>query len=384
MLQYQVVSFTTNYIYYERDVQIDKNKAFIELDELLKREKSKLDEIPPAVYHTIASSMDVFRTLKYKLSNFYSMQISTNASMKMYELLSTFNLIYKDNFNVFCNAELPGSFITTINHYIKTKTQYNYDWLACSYLGEDGTTLGDYYGLYEKNLDHWIMDKYMNGDISKLTNVTKIAYRVKRKFPNGVDLYTSDIGVDVSTNYNDQEEKMLMLNSMQILCGILCLAKGGSMITKQFTFFTPFNRSLIQLLTTIFEEVHITKPETSRPINSEIYIVCLRFKGINVGLQRRLLNTAKNNFHKERTLVKLDENINDLLYYIADNIYNRQIIALRFAYRMYEKHNSEVGHLFNHFKATNNRIQSDWIYRTKIRKINKKDYIPMNSIEKNI
>jgi 23S rRNA U2552 (ribose-2'-O)-methylase RlmE/FtsJ len=383
MLQYQVMPYCTNYINYNRIVQEDKNAAFIELDAFLKEEKSKLDEIPIKTYYTISKSIDTFRTLKNKLTRVYNMQVSTNASMKMWELLSTFNLIYKDKFKIFCNAELPGSFITTINHFIRTRTKFNYNWLASSYFSTNGT-LGDYYGLYEHNPTHWIMDKTMNGDISKLHNIIKIAYRVKSKFLDGVDLYTSDIGVDVSNGYNDQEEKMLLLNYMQILCGILCLARGGNMVTKQFTFFTPFSRSLIQLLTVLFEEVHITKPETSRPINSEIYIVCLRYKGISVTLQKKLMKIAKTDIVKNTIVMNINDNINSLLYYIADNIYNRQIIALRFAYKLYKKHNNEVDHLVELFKNANDKIQNEWVFKNYMSKIQNWHKLPMASTLKNI
>lgn len=50
--------------------------------------------------------------------------------------------------------------------------------------------------------------------------------------------------------------------------------KGGNFICKLFDIFTPFSVGLIYLLRTCFQEISIHKPNTSRPANSERYVIC--------------------------------------------------------------------------------------------------------------
>lgn len=49
-----------------------------------------------------------------------------------------------------------------------------------------------------------------------------------------------------------------------------------------FTFFEQCTVSLLYLLNCCFEETHVFKPSTSKSGNSEVYVICLRFKGLEV------------------------------------------------------------------------------------------------------
>jgi len=62
------------------------------------------------------------------------------------------------------------------------------------------------------------------------------------------------------------------------------------LVTKQFTFVTPFSRSLIAIVASLFDECYITKPKTSRPTNSEVYLVAKGFNGISGDLAKALLD----------------------------------------------------------------------------------------------
>jgi hypothetical protein len=118
------------------------------------------------------------------------------------------------------------------------------------------------------------------GDLTKIDDIKAIAKKVN--IAGGVDLYTSDAGIDVEGDYAGQEKKTLSLNYGQILSGLSVLNIGGCMITKQYTYMSKFNQTLINYLSTIFKSFYICKPLTSRPANSEIYLVGCGFKGINI------------------------------------------------------------------------------------------------------
>lgn len=93
----------------------------------------------------------------------------------------------------------------------------------------------------------------------------------------GVQLYTADGGfcVDGNENYQEVEVKRLVLN--QFLCMLCVLAKGGHFVCKIFDVFTPFTVGLLYILYRHFEYFSIIKPVTSRPANSERYVVCKNF-----------------------------------------------------------------------------------------------------------
>ena len=50
--------------------------------------------------------------------------------------------------------------------------------------------------------------------------------------------------------------------------------EGGDFVTKLFNLFTPFSAGLVYLMYRWFEEVCIFKQNSSRPGNSERYLIC--------------------------------------------------------------------------------------------------------------
>jgi hypothetical protein len=227
--------------------------------------KSKLDEIPENVFFTITSSLDMYAKLRTLVQKTYNMEHATNAALKMYEMINQLELLMIGNtclpvVNLFCNAELPGAFIIAINHFMRTKcVSSDFDWIASSYLPEaamqagDSTILEDKYKIYEKNRLHWLMGPAPNampegeppisGDVTDPLVINALGNATHQRFAlnDGATLYTSDVGIDIaSEDLNRQEELTAFINFGQILSGLLALAQGGTLITKQYTFFTPF------------------------------------------------------------------------------------------------------------------------------------------------
>jgi hypothetical protein len=204
---------------------------------------------------------------------------------------------------------LPGAFIIAINHFMRTKCiSSEFDWIASSYLPEAGalagntTILEDKYKIYEKNRLHWLMgpppnalpegETPVSGDVTDPAVIKSLGYATHRRFAinDGANLYTSDVGIDIpKEDLNRQEELTSFVNFGQIIAGLLSLAVGGNMVTKQYTFITPFSRSLIAIVASLFDETYITKPKTSRPTNSEVYLVGKGFRGISPELSEALL-----------------------------------------------------------------------------------------------
>ena len=136
----------------------------------------------------------------------------------------------------------------------------------------------------------------VTGDVTDPAVINTLGNAAHQRFAelDGANLYTSDVGLEISKqDLNRQEELTAFVNMGQILTGLLALAIGGHFVTKQFTFVTPFSRSLIAIVASLFDETYITKPKTSRPTNSEVYLVGKGFKGISPELAKALLDRCE-------------------------------------------------------------------------------------------
>jgi hypothetical protein len=250
------------------------------LESELKRTKSKLDRLYlNKNAGKIMRLFDPFAREKYIISKKINAPYVTNAWLKCYELLHRFQLIpSQGKFVYFDNAAFPGSFILATNHYVKTLTKCDMQWYASSLIS--GNALNDSYDLYKNYPNNWLMHDQNNGDLSNWSNILDFCKQISNGTDERrVDLYTCDLGMDVSKNYNEQESIHSHLNICQIACGIKVLKIGGSMIVKHYTLFKGFTQYYIDLLTLLFDNVYITKPITSRRTNSETYIVCINFNG---------------------------------------------------------------------------------------------------------
>ncbi len=196
----------------------------------------------------------------------------SGAWLKAYEMFSEFDIFDKKHIRYFDNAAFPGSFILAAHHYVTTMTDAKFEWFASSLMDDDA--LQDKYGLYQNYNTRWMMDKKNNGDVTSLSNQKAIC----EKMGNSIDVYTSDLGFDVSSDYNEQEALHAHANLGQIITGLLVLKKGGHMITKQYSAYSPFTISIIGVLNKLFDQVYISKPLFSKMGNSESYLVCKNYK----------------------------------------------------------------------------------------------------------
>ncbi|KAK1130818.1 hypothetical protein K0M31_018927 [Melipona bicolor] len=92
----------------------------------------------------------------------------------------------------------------------------------------------------------------------------------------GVHFMMSDGGFSVEGQENIQEILSKQLYLCQCLVALMIVREKGHFVTKLFDLFTPFSASLVYLMYRCFEEVCIFKPNSSRPANSERYLICKR------------------------------------------------------------------------------------------------------------
>ncbi|KAJ3204865.1 FtsJ methyltransferase domain-containing protein 2 [Dinochytrium kinnereticum] len=120
-----------------------------------------------------------------------------------------------------------------------------------------------------------IYGKDGSGDITKVENLKDFQDVILKGTDGvGVNVFMADGGFSCKGDELHQEFHTKKILTGQILSMFMCLQKGGDFILKTFTLFNPYTISLIHLLRTHFQAITIIKPSTSRPANSERYILC--------------------------------------------------------------------------------------------------------------
>jgi 23S rRNA U2552 (ribose-2'-O)-methylase RlmE/FtsJ len=201
----------------------------------------------------------------------------SRAFFKLLEILNTYSFVFPSVMSSFHLAEGPGGFIEAIQYSRKNNQDTYY-----------GMTLLDKH----KDVPLWnkcersIMKGSSNiiiesGDgTGNLYHVENLIY-VREHYENSIDFITADGGFDYSNDFNNQEESSLHLIFSEICFAIMMQKKGGHFVLKVFDTFSSSTLELLYLLTYLYEEVNISKPLTSRPANSEKYVICTKFKTVH-------------------------------------------------------------------------------------------------------
>ena len=177
------------------------------------------------------------------------------------------------NIKTFHLAEGPGGFIEATSYMRKNPNDIYYgmtlinDDPGCPGWKKSNTFL-------ENNTNVKIINgEDGTGDILKIENYKYC----KDQFMNSMDIITADGGIDVSNDFNKQEKLVSKLLVAEIIYAVTMQKKGGHFILKIFDIFSKLTVDMLYLLSSLYSEVYITKPYTSRLANSEKYIVCKNF-----------------------------------------------------------------------------------------------------------
>lgn len=201
----------------------------------------------------------------------------SRAFFKLLEILNSYPFLFPKVIQSFHLAEGPGGFIEAIQFCRKNSKDTYY-----------GMTLID----NKKDIPLWnkcersLMKMNQNiiiesGDgTGNLYHLANLLY-VKQHYEHSMDFITADGGFDYSVDFNNQEESSLHLIFSEICFAIMMQKKGGHFVLKVFDTFSSSTIELIYLLTYLYEDVILTKPMTSRPANSEKYVICSKFKMVS-------------------------------------------------------------------------------------------------------
>lgn len=245
-----------------------------------------------------------------KLTNDYELILHTmkkenkqpisRAYYKIFEIISEFHEYFVDTMisKTAHIAEGPGGFIEAIvdmfpnksfmKHGITLKSsnnnkipswkfskQYMFKNNIRLHFGKDGT--GDMYDL--NNCKHFIQE---------------VGYAT-------CSVITADGGFDFSKDYNEQEYNFNSLLWSEIYMIIKLQSTSGSCIFKIFDMFNQSTIDAMYIISLLYDKMYIIKPFSSRPANSEKYVVATQFNN-NFLIKDRILNLIEYNWRTKHNI----------------------------------------------------------------------------------
>lgn len=233
----------------------------------------------------------------------------SRAFFKLYEILYS-NQYYTDTFalqpkiNTFHIAEGPGGFIEAIDYMRKNKHDV-YNGMTLINPNENASSEQKWDKLVNtgsifRGKVNLVYGPTTNGNIYSKQNIEYLY----EHFYDKHDIVTGDGGIDYTQNYNNQEIDSVNLIYAEIIIALITQKTGGMFVLKMFDTFNKVSIQLLYLLCICYNEVQIVKPKSSRPSNSERYVVCTDFKDITY--RKDLIQMLLSNYQ----MLPYDSNIN--------------------------------------------------------------------------
>lgn len=268
-------------------------KENLSLNSTLNKEKNKID----AIYEKNSKLWDDLKkfsneyefvyTSSYgsfkNISNIYPI---SRSYFKLWEILHDFDLINikNDEFFISCHlAEGPGGFIECLYKYIIKYITDNFRNIKIygSTLLSDNSSIPKW--KLKKNIQehfnlilNYSLDE--SGDLYDINEVNKLITKIGK---HNCNLITADGGFDFSNNYNHQEKDFMNLFISEAYIMLNLLKNNGNGIIKIYDIYSKNSIKIMYIISLFFEKIYIIKPLTSRPANSEKYILCYRYKNFS-------------------------------------------------------------------------------------------------------
>jgi len=288
--------------------------------------------------------------------------VLSRAFLKLWEMIILFDLIPdKEDFVSSHLAEGPGSFIQATILYRdlqenlkKIKSSKNDKYYAISLHSDNKHLLIEkefinYYGKEKPRRLH-IFETVSkeevkrgggilsDGDLTLLKTINMFAGGVTadtKGFSEDSDLVTADGGFKWEKE-NLQEQEAYKLIFSQIVTALKLNKKGGNFVLKIFDTYTTITLKYLELLKSLYKEVYITKPFTSRISNSEKYVVCKnlinKVSSTDIKKLEEMITVINKNDNYNMIKVFTDYDIDDksihLYRKINIELYNKQYVGM--------------------------------------------------------
>jgi len=330
----------------ERKEVIDDEDSFIEHDILkgILENKTLFDNLTGNELNQARSRANPYETIRGAM-------FQNRAAMKMAEMDASFDYMFTNHkgrkrdtgellyFSDICAG--PGGF----SEYVLWKEKWHAKGFGFTLRAAwaNDFKLSDFIAGTPETFDcHYGENGYKgDGDVYKQENLSAFQQYVKENTDNlGVHFVMADGGFSVEGKENIQEILSKQLYLCQFLCAVNILRIGGHFVCKLFDLFTPFSVGLVYLMYRSFENVCIFKPVTSRPANSERYLVCKSLRDGHESIRDYMteLNSKINNLKGSNidirevvpyNTMKEDTEFFDYIFTSNNSIGARQILGLK-------------------------------------------------------
>lgn len=269
-------------------------------------------------------------------------QIISRAFYKLWEILIFFDILPNNKSIITAHlAEAPGSFVQALIMFRDkyNKTVSNEDKYCAITLDEKDSKIN----MNKKKLECFSKNnqqryfqhkttKNDNGDLTKINIINNFKKDIE-KYKDKATLVTADGGFEwINENYQEQEAYKLLLG--EILACLKIQKQGGSFVLKIFDIFTEVTIKIICIIKYFYKDVYLFKPFTSRPSNSEKYIIAKNFtpgKNFDYEIKKieNLLNELNNLGSDYVFDIIPDYNIPDVLIHEIKDI-NNYLASIQF------------------------------------------------------
>ncbi len=278
-------------------------------------------------YKKLSNEFELIFTTPNTKSNVSLYNPVSRSFFKMWEIIFDFkNDVLSSDQNVKCLflAEGPGGFLEAVMKYRSNKNDHYY-----------GMTLRP----DTKSIPEWKLKKFDLSNITTLYGVdnTGNLYNLENTHHleatlgrNSMELVTADGGFDFSSDFNNQEDQSMKLIRCEVYCALHLLKEDGTFILKIYDMFNHQTIHLMSILKQCFKTIHILKPLTSRPANSEKYLLCTGYI-VNSGreqidylkhiIHKKTASLRKNNVFERTDLSLLSKIVLYNIYYTSRQVY---------------------------------------------------------------
>jgi len=247
---------------------------------LLQIIKSKIDAIGEKEWDYLKKKSNPFEcvTTNGGLANYTPI---SRAYFKMLEIVHVFKnemkkLSGSKEMTTLHLAEGPGGFMECIYNVLEEMNVSNFSMYGMTLMKEEKSVpswkKSNFFFDHNPNV-HSLVGKDGTGDLYNMDNI----YDILKHIPQKAEFITGDGGFDFSNDFNQQESMSFPLLYCQSLAALLSQKKGGMFVLKFFDTYQTKTLQLIYLLQSCYRKLYFIKPYTSRPGNSEKYLVCIDF-----------------------------------------------------------------------------------------------------------
>lgn len=300
------------FIQNNKQISTDVSLYFNTLDKLKKIVYNKSEEFKKK-YYKPSGEKELNNQIFYNYSHYeirdyaeetMNTELMTNAWLKMYDMLRSnisMELLNKQKkFTAFHICELPGAFIAATNHFVKTNTTLEYDWVAQSLFSmSNKNMLKDQYGMYEYHNDRYDFGIKKNGDIYDKEN---IKYYITKYFDREFFIITSDCGESLNVDTKFKEDQMWGIHWHQLVMAIGL--NTNYYFGKLYSLYSQSINKLVMIASLFYEKVFIYRPYTTKITSDEIYLICKYKKSYDRNIWRSLLDFNINDINLSKHFCK--------------------------------------------------------------------------------